>query len=65
MGAFINCVKGCLATYFGNLGPFAIAAIVLCIILGGVATPAAAVACLAAAGVTAVGVGFVTCVACC
>ncbi|MEO1921725.1 MAG: hypothetical protein ABGW84_07565 [Sphingomonadaceae bacterium] len=65
MAAFINCVKGCLATYFANLGPFAIAAIVLCIIAGGVATPAAAVGCLAAAGVGAVAIGFTACVACC
>lgn len=65
MAAFINCVKACLSTYFSNLGWYAIAAIVLCIILGGIATPAAALACLAAAGVGAVAVGFVACVACC
>ncbi|MFQ5680294.1 MAG: hypothetical protein ACE5HP_12655 [Gemmatimonadota bacterium] len=61
-----RCIKNCLATYFSNLGWFAIAAIVLCLIGGGIlGGPPGIIACLAAAGVGAVAVGAVACIAFC
>jgi hypothetical protein len=64
MNAFVNCVTACLKTYLSALGPFTMAAIILCLILGGVA-PGATLVCLVGAGVTAFAAGVITCIACC